>query len=82
MAMCHGEAHTCKRWELQTDSQTCRAIRQLNLVSAAIAQRSTKTAIVHKTDAVGKLLQHADRVSVLLIEGVQRLSVLLACAGG
>ncbi len=68
--------------KLQNDSQTCRAFRQLNLVSAAVAQRSTKTAVVDRTDAVGKWLQHADHVSVLLVAGVQRLQELLACTGG
>ncbi len=68
--------------KVQSDSQTCRAFRQLNLVSAAVAQRSTKTAVVLRTDAIGKWLQHADRVSVLLIAGVQHLQELLACTGG
>jgi len=42
-------------------------------LSAAVAQRSTKTAVVDRTDAVGKWLQHANHVNVLLIVGVRRL---------
>ena len=68
--------------KLQNDSQTCRAFGQLNLVSAAVAQRSTKTAVVDRTDAAGNWLQHADHVSFLLIAEVQRLQELLACTGG